>query len=218
MKSANRRKFLAIGCLGFILLCGLTLLAAIADNALRDAGILPTYTATYTPTITPTSTHTRPPTLTPTSSHTSTPQPTATATPTRIPSTATPTRIPPTATLMPVPISLISLTSPVSPNSNATLTIQTNPGIVCNPGIRYASGNSVAEGMGPKTAPEDGLLSWTWTVGPSTTPAHGRCSLTVSHTSTNSGRSLSTNDTFRTAVLDYHAIIFYYDENDRRFA
>ncbi|MBK8990121.1 MAG: hypothetical protein IPM39_29340 [Chloroflexi bacterium] len=65
MKSANRRKFLAIGCLGFILLCGLTLLAAIADNALRDAGILPTYTATYTPTITPTSTHTRPPTLHP---------------------------------------------------------------------------------------------------------------------------------------------------------
>ncbi|MBK8990122.1 MAG: hypothetical protein IPM39_29345 [Chloroflexi bacterium] len=83
---------------------------------------------------------------------------------------------------MPVPISLISLTSPVSPNSNATLTIQTNPGIVCNPGIRYASGNSVAEGMGPKTAPEDGLLSWTWTVGPSTTPGTWTVFINCGHT------------------------------------
>jgi len=65
-------------------------------------------------------------------------------------------------------IVLINLTSPIVPNSDASLVIQVAPGATCDPGVRYASGWSKAGGLESKTAGTDGRLSWTWTVGPST--------------------------------------------------
>jgi len=49
-------------------------------------------------------------------------------------------------------IVLINLTSPIVPNSDASLVIQVAPGATCDPGVRYASGWSKAGGLESKTA------------------------------------------------------------------
>jgi endonuclease YncB( thermonuclease family) len=99
-----------------------------------------------------------------------TPQPTTAGTPTVAPQ---PTSIPPTAVPTQPPagtITLISLTSPISPGANATLVIEAAPGAVCDPGVIYKSGESTAQGLQAKTAGANGRLSWTWRVGTNTTP------------------------------------------------
>ncbi len=72
---------------------------------------------------------------------------------------------------------LVSLTSPTARGANATLTVRTTPGASCSITVRYKSGPSSAKGLGPITAGADGTCSWTWSVGPSTTP--GTWSITV---------------------------------------
>ena len=67
-------------------------------------------------------------------------------------------------------ITLISVTSPAAPFSDATLTISTTPGANCSIVVRYKSGPSRAKGLLPKMASSSGRVSWTWRVGSNTTP------------------------------------------------
>ncbi len=67
-------------------------------------------------------------------------------------------------------ITLISVTSPAAPFTDATLTISTTPGANCSIDVRYKSGQSRAKGLIPKVASISGRVSWTWRVGSNTTP------------------------------------------------
>jgi hypothetical protein len=69
-----------------------------------------------------------------------------------------------------LPISLISLSSPVAPFSDATLEIQTRPGASCGISVVYRSGPSRARGLIPQTADSKGRIGWRWRVGSNTTP------------------------------------------------
>jgi len=69
-----------------------------------------------------------------------------------------------------VPITLISVTSPAAPFTDATLTISTSPGANCSIVVHYKSGPSRAKGLVPKVASSSGRVSWTWRVGSNTTP------------------------------------------------
>jgi len=69
-----------------------------------------------------------------------------------------------------VPITLISVTSPAAPFTDATLTISTSSGANCSIVVQYKSGPSRAKGLVPKVANSSGRVSWTWRVGSNTTP------------------------------------------------
>src|SRR6266496_2734311 len=75
-----------------------------------------------------------------------------------------------TARAAELPITLISVTSPAAPFSDATLTISTTPGATCSIVVHYKSGPSRAKGLIPKVASSSGRVSWTWRVGSKTTP------------------------------------------------
>lgn len=66
-------------------------------------------------------------------------------------------------------ISVVSLTSPAAPFSDATLTIRTSPGAGCSIKVTYRSGPSRARGLYPQTADGRGRITWRWRVGSSTT-------------------------------------------------
>ena len=67
----------------------------------------------------------------------------------------------------PIPdkIELISITSPIAPNADATLVIRGKPNTEYTLVIRYNSGDSTAAGLGKKTSDASGVVSWTWKVG-----------------------------------------------------
>jgi hypothetical protein len=67
-------------------------------------------------------------------------------------------------------ITLISVTSPAIPFTDATLTVSTAPGANCSIVVHYKSGPSRAKGLVPKVASSSGRVSWTWRVGSNTTP------------------------------------------------
>ena len=67
-------------------------------------------------------------------------------------------------------LQIVSVSSPVRPGARATLTAQTTPGAQCSIAVQYKSGPSSASGLEPKTADASGNISWTWTVGSTTTP------------------------------------------------
>jgi hypothetical protein len=69
-----------------------------------------------------------------------------------------------------LPVTLISVTSPAAPFSDATLTVSTAPGASCSIVVHYKSGPSRAKGLIPKVASSSGRVSWTWRVGSNTTP------------------------------------------------
>lgn len=69
-------------------------------------------------------------------------------------------------------VTVLSLSSPVAPFSDATLEAQTTPGAACAITVRYKSGPSRAKGLLPKTADAQGRVLWRWRVGSSTTPGH----------------------------------------------
>ena len=69
-----------------------------------------------------------------------------------------------------LPISVVSLTSPAVPFSDATVTIQTSPGANCSITVIYKSGPSRARGLDPQTADGRGRITWQWRVGSNTTP------------------------------------------------
>lgn len=66
-------------------------------------------------------------------------------------------------------VSLVSLSSPVAPFSDAFIRIQTAPGASCAIEVRYRSGPSKARGLEPKVADARGAVSWQWRVGSGTT-------------------------------------------------
>jgi hypothetical protein len=61
-------------------------------------------------------------------------------------------------------VSIQSLTSPVVPGENASVTIKTNPGAWCTIKVVYDKTPSKDSGLVGKTADEYGSASWTWTV------------------------------------------------------
>lgn len=67
-------------------------------------------------------------------------------------------------------LKLLSLTSPVAPGDDATLTLQTAAAARCTIMVRYKSGPSRAKGLVAKRADREGRVSWTWRVGTRTTP------------------------------------------------
>lgn len=103
---------------------------------------------------------------------------------------APPVMAPPTQTIIvlptnppPAPVSggiqIISLTSPIDPGAEATLTAKTVPGASCTITVYHKSGPSEAQGLEPKTAGANGMVSWTWKVGASTTPGTWRIVVTA---------------------------------------
>ena len=69
-----------------------------------------------------------------------------------------------------ISINVVSLTSPISAGSTATLTIQAAPSAACLITVYYKSGASQAAGLGPQTADASGQATWSWKVGSRTTP------------------------------------------------
>ena len=86
--------------------------------------------------------------------------------PTAPPPTAQPTEVPPVKPT----IDIVSLTSPIAPGGQASLTIKTTPGAACTITVYYKSGPSQAQGLGPQTANSEGNVTWSWKVGTRTTP------------------------------------------------
>jgi len=64
--------------------------------------------------------------------------------------------------------SVQSLTSPVAPGENASVTIKTNPGSWCTIIVKYNEVKSTDSGLVGKTSDEYGSITWTWTVESST--------------------------------------------------
>ena len=86
--------------------------------------------------------------------------------------TAGATTAPPAATTAPPAAGatqVVSVTSPIARNADATVRAQTSPGASCTIVVRYSSGPSTAQGLGPKTADGSGAVAWTWTIGGQTT-------------------------------------------------
>ena len=77
-------------------------------------------------------------------------------------------------------VTALSVTSPASRGSTATLTAQTTAGASCSITVRYKSGPSSAAGLGSKTAAANGQVSWSWRVGANTTPGTWPITLTCS--------------------------------------
>lgn len=145
---------------------------ATASTATKAASATPAATATRAaPTVTAAKTSTRAPAATATKAPVA--QPTATSAPIIQPS-ATPAPIEPTATQPAASITLVSLTSPAARNSNATLVVQVAAGAACFLTYKAPSGaTSGAAGLGAATANGAGQCSWTWKIGPTTTPGTG---------------------------------------------
>jgi micrococcal nuclease len=74
-------------------------------------------------------------------------------------------------------VRLVSMTSPVSAGSDATLTVSVSPARKCSIEIAYKTRKSEAKGLHPKQ-PHNGRVSWTWKVGTNTTK--GRWTIVVS--------------------------------------
>lgn len=69
-----------------------------------------------------------------------------------------------------LPISVVSLSSPVAPFTDATIQVQTTAGAACAITVLYKSGPSKAKGLYPQTADSKGRITWRWRVGSNTTP------------------------------------------------
>lgn len=67
-------------------------------------------------------------------------------------------------------ITNITVTSPISQNSIATLTAKVLPNTEYDIDVYYSSGESKAEGLENKTSDANGNISWSWKVGQRTKP------------------------------------------------
>lgn len=67
-------------------------------------------------------------------------------------------------------LAVLSAPGSVARGETASVTIQASPGITCSITVRYKSGPSKAKGLEPRQVGSDGRLTWSWTVGSSTTP------------------------------------------------
>lgn len=77
-------------------------------------------------------------------------------------------------------LAIDSVTSPVKRGDNAKLTARTAAGAQCEIAVYYKSGKSSASGLTPKTPDAGGNVSWTWTVGSSTTVGNWKIEVTAS--------------------------------------
>lgn len=79
----------------------------------------------------------------------------------------------------PVGASVQTITSPVAPGKNTSLTIKTTPLADCKITVVYGATPSNDSGLAAKKADEFGVVSWTWTVGadvpPGTYPVDVTC-------------------------------------------
>lgn len=64
----------------------------------------------------------------------------------------------------PVGVSVQSLTSPITPGSNAAISVRTKSGATCSIKVEYNKVASTDSGLKPKPADEFGVAGWTWTV------------------------------------------------------
>lgn len=62
--------------------------------------------------------------------------------------------------------SVQSVTSPVTPGSNASIMVKTNPDVNCTISVVYDKTPSKDSGLKDKKADKYGLVEWTWTVEP----------------------------------------------------
>jgi outer membrane biosynthesis protein TonB len=86
-------------------------------------------------------------------------------------------------------VQILSISDPAPRNSIATLTAKVAPGATASIAVHYDSGDSIAQGLGPKQADANGNVSWSWHVG-------GRTHLgTVGVTVTCNGASADTQFT-----------------------
>ncbi len=69
-----------------------------------------------------------------------------------------------------LPLTLVALTSPVSPGRDARLTVQTAPHTQCMLLVHYKAGSTDTDLAVPKRADDAGRVSWTWRVDPKATP------------------------------------------------
>ena len=70
-----------------------------------------------------------------------------------------------------VSVSMQSLTSPVRPGDNASMTIKTNPKAACSIKVEYTNNQPSSDsGLVPKNADEYGIVSWSWSVEPNRLP------------------------------------------------
>lgn len=172
--------------------CGLASIGSALNGGQRQAAIVPigetravrspVPTFTARPSTTPVPTRTPPATATPAPTATSEPTATAEPTATSVPATATIEPAAPEPTAAPKPQAmqeLLSLTSPIGRNSNATLAVRTVPGARCTIAVYYSSRASQAEGLEPRTAGDDGACAWTWMVGQNTRPGTWRIVVTT---------------------------------------
>ena len=63
-----------------------------------------------------------------------------------------------------VGVSIQSITSPVIPGQNTSMTIRTNPGSKCTIAVIYDKMTSNDSGLKSKVADDYGMVTWTWTV------------------------------------------------------
>lgn len=73
--------------------------------------------------------------------------------------------------------SLQSISSPIAPGDNASITVHTNADANCTIAVVYNKVPAKDSGLAPKKADELGLVTWGWTV-PATTPV-GKWPVTV---------------------------------------
>jgi hypothetical protein len=64
-------------------------------------------------------------------------------------------------------VSIQSITSPLMPGSNASVTVKTNQYSKCTITVVYNKVPSTDSGLTTKTADEYGMVTWSWTVGSS---------------------------------------------------
>jgi len=76
-------------------------------------------------------------------------------------------------------INVVSLTSPISRGSQASITINTAPNVLCTIAVYYKSGKSEAQGLEPKNSDGNGNCTWSWKVGGRTTPGEWKIVLTA---------------------------------------
>ena len=76
-------------------------------------------------------------------------------------------------------INVVSLTSPISRGSQASITINTAPNVLCTIAVYYKSGPSTAQGLDPKNSDGNGNCTWSWKVGTRTTPGNWKIVITA---------------------------------------
>ena len=76
-------------------------------------------------------------------------------------------------------INVVSLTSPISRGSQASITINTAPNVLCTITVYYKSGPSTAQGLESKNSDGNGNCAWSWKVGTRTTPGDWKIVLTA---------------------------------------